>query len=1192
MRQDDTHPHRAPKAALALAAVLAAALALAAGASAAYEQTGIFAGTEAAPEVPGVFGEEVQLGGVTGMAVNYTGAGGVPKGTVYAATNVPFFGFGVAMYVPSGEGLEFAAAWSVRAEAVAYERCGPLVASSCAPRVQALAGGVDVNVDQATGNVYAFNGNNSVAGRSMVVEYKADGAEEITRFGVKAENGKTTAETPTEIHLSYYPGGIAVDGAGTVYVFDVNTSDNYYHRLMVFKPESPEDFAHYEYAGQVAAAFGLGSWPLQPVADAAGHIYIASAGEGYVEEYDPSRPEAGPICSFSFAKGGITAVTVDPLSEEVFFFSEKKTKAVHRLAPCDEEGKFVEVESVTVAPERDDLYGLAFDPARQLSPARSPGVLYGGAPEAEPAVGKGQPGRGSLGYIFSGAEELFPTVSAEAVSRVSASGALLHAEVDPESYPTHYVFQYLSEAAYLQGGESFAGAAEAPLGGGDLEGAKGAVAVAAAIAGLDPDTAYRYRLVASSHCSPEDEAKVCEEAGPAAGFHTFAVLAPGLPDRRAYELVSPAQKNGGQVVPADSGRGTCGRLECKPGNSYTRFPMQSSPDGGAIVYEGTPFSPVGGAVAENQYIARRDPAAGWSTTNLTPLLLASKDGGGYKAFDPTLGSGLFQQRQSSLAAAAPSEYPDLYTQPTAAPLSLDPLLTAAPPNRAPGSGSGSLKLSYAGASTDLSRVFFEANDALSGPTPYAPAPGGGPAGETNLYEWAGGRLALVNVDPGNATSTAGAKFGAGQAVTVAQAISADGSHAYWSSGAGQLYVRIDAQQTREIHDPGAFLSASADGSEVLLDDGCLYSLATEECEDLTLDSAETHQGGFEGILGQSEDLARVYFVDTAVLSGEEENEAGEKAQPGKPNLYLWDRGATSFVSTLLATDNSNTSKAADWRASPSARTAQASPNGRWVAFLSTAPLTGYGNAGPCEHTGGGETLTVPCQEAFLYDSATGKLRCPSCDPSGAAPLGDTVLRRIEGAISALPQPRYLTDSGRLYFDSPNSLLPTDTNEGVEDVYQFEPGGVGGCQRPGGCVALISAGSGELDSNFLAIDTGASSVFFTTRDQLALKDRDELVNLYVAREGGGIPAESETARGECQGEACQPSPRSPSEATPASAAFAGAGNLKEGDKPKRRCPKGKKKVKRHGKARCVKRHKAHRRHKRHARRAGRNRGARR
>src|SRR5690349_9632368 len=52
----------------------------------AYEQVGNFAGT------PGLlkkqdseFPEEVQLGGVGGMAVNVNGAGGVAAGTLYAA---------------------------------------------------------------------------------------------------------------------------------------------------------------------------------------------------------------------------------------------------------------------------------------------------------------------------------------------------------------------------------------------------------------------------------------------------------------------------------------------------------------------------------------------------------------------------------------------------------------------------------------------------------------------------------------------------------------------------------------------------------------------------------------------------------------------------------------------------------------------------------------------------------------------------------------------------------------------------------------------------------------------------------------------------------------------------------------------------------------------------------------------------
>ena len=63
--------------------------------------------------------------------------------------------------------------------------------------------------------------------------------------------------------------------------------------------------------------------------------------------------------------------------------------------------------------------------------------------------------------------------------------------------------------------------------------------------------------------------------------------------------------------------------------------------------------------------------------------------------------------------------------------------------------------------------------------------------------------------------------------------------------------------------------------------------------------------------------------------------------------------------------------------------------------------------------------------------------------------------------SALFQSRYLSDEGRLYFNSPDNLVPAAKN-GKEDVYEYEPSGVGSCQSAsGGCVSLISGG--ELGS---------------------------------------------------------------------------------------------------------------------------------
>ncbi len=129
-----------------------------------------------------------------------------------------------------------------------------------------------------------------------------------------------------------------------------------------------------------------------------------------------------------------------------------------------------------------------------------------------------------------------------------------------------------------------------------------------------------------------------------------------------------------------------------------------------------------------------------------------------------------------------------------------------------------------------------------------------------------------------------------------RAISEDGSRIFWSEEpSGQLYVRIDGEETREIDDSGLFLTASADGSKVLLDNGCLYEVDAEACEeDLT-----QGQGGFKGILGSADDLSRIYFIDTAVLTGGEENANGEAAEAGENNLYAWEEGAATFVGVLL-----------------------------------------------------------------------------------------------------------------------------------------------------------------------------------------------------------------------------------------------------------------------------------------------------
>ena len=1202
------------KAALATTALCLALLALASSAQAAYQQLpepdGVFGGSTTPIEEGKEFPEEVQLGGTAAMAVNRSGAGEVPAGTVYAVHQGLKVDQStrVAMFEPkAGGGLEFAESWTVSGSE-AYERCGPLLGVDgegkaehpCAPQVDGGAeSNVGIDVDQSTGYVYVYDRGLArnepsgpvVAGNKVIVTYKADGSEVVGRFGEQAAGGQTVAESPTKVHGAFSSDVLAVNGAGEAFVYDEVRLGESYQRLMVFRPHEG-DYADYEYVGEVAAASHA---PKAPAFDEAGNLYVAGLGGsgGHVEALPHETPGAypnpaqAPRCEYKVKGASLMAMSVDPATGEPFYSSEKRPNRIGHLGPCDESthefAEAAEPEEIALEPAPEFVYGLAFDPARETGEARPDGALYAASPgptESQYAEG----GYSALGYAFGRPEEQAPKVTAESVSAVTSSGALAHATIDPVGFATHYTFQYMTEAEYEAAGESFEGASEAPSGGAGIGASGGVQSVSVALGPLTPDTEYRFRVVLSSECEGK-EAPPCEGAGEAKALHTYPTGITPLPDGRAWELVSPAQKYGGEVLPAAPNvfsSFVC--TGCKPGYFANRFPMQSAPGGNAVAYEGTAFG-AGGAKLGNEYVARRDPSTGWETAKPMPALLL----GGYQGFTSQLTQAVLAQPGGypTLAPGAPTGYANLYAQPTASPFALTPLLAGGLSFHR---GAEEFNVSYADASADGSRVFFAANDALSGETPYAPAAEDGGAAKFNLYESHEGRLALVNVMPGNAETHPGASFATASANTV----SADGRRAYFSDESGQVYVREDARRTREIPDGGKFLSASKDGSKVLLGDGFLYDLETNTGVDLS-----EGKGGFEGALGQSEDLSHLYFVDGEVLD-ETPNEAGEEAEAGKNNLYAWQQGGHAhFVARLADEDNAanGTGKVSDWLANPAHRTAEASPDGRYLAFLTQRPLdAGYDNNGPCTYVPVTETepthyVDGPCPEAYLYDSVTARLVCASCNPSGSAPLGWSVLRRINDG-GAFPQPRYLTDTGRLFFDSEDSLSPLDTNEGAEDVYEWEPGGVGSCTQAGGCVALISAGREREDSNFVAINEGGegapggADVFFTTRDRLVAKDTDELFDLYDAREGGGEPGESETQRSECQGESCQPSPNPPSEVTPASAAFAGAGNLAQGNPSKPRCPKGRKQVKRKGKTRCVAKHakRHHRKHRRHHKRA--------
>jgi Tol biopolymer transport system component len=328
------------------------------------------------------------------------------------------------------------------------------------------------------------------------------------------------------------------------------------------------------------------------------------------------------------------------------------------------------------------------------------------------------------------------------------------------------------------------------------------------------------------------------------------------------------------------------------------------------------------------------------------------------------------------------------------------------------------------------------------------------------------------------------------------AISADGNRVYFTR-AGNLYLREGAQ-SKQIDEAqgggGVFQTASTDGRFAFFTKaGHLYryDATSEAATDLT------SGGGVEGVLGASEDGSRSYY----------------QASTG---LFLWSSGTTTEVAP-----GPNATAPSDYP--PATGTARVSADGSHLLFLSTAELTGYENNG--------------AMEVFLSGPPVGggqaKLSCVSCNPTGERPRGASL---ISGAISngqsetatQLYKPRSLSaDGNRVFFESADDLSARDSNKD-QDVYEWEAIGVGNCAREGGCVQLISSGSGEGSAHFIDASADGSDAFFLTDASLAFGDPGSF-DLYDAREGGGFPPPPNTIA--CDGDACQPLPEAPEDPTP-------------------------------------------------------------
>lgn len=671
---------------------------------------------------------------------------------------------------------------------------------------------------------------------------------------------------------------------------------------------------------------------------------------------------------------------------------------------------------------------------------------------------------------------------------MTATSARLSGEVtlDP-GHETTYYFRYLPESRYREniaaGREPFANASKKPSDGAGIAAGPSTATVAQLVTGLVPETAYRYQLYAYNGGGAS--------AGNALPFTTQRLGgALVLPDARGWEMVSPIQKNGGQVD--------------GPGEDADGGVLQAAADGNSVTYNSSvSFEGGEGAPPASQYISRRG-AEGWSTQNITtPTVSGAYDtvSGGvpYQIFSPDLARGLLSNGRRCREGGegcgvanppfpgteAPTGYRNYYLRDNAS-NSFRALLGGAAIARTPLS-SANFEVSLAGTTPDLTHVVLASCAALTPEAVEVRAGEGCEEGRQNLYEWQSGGLQAVNLLPGETGTTPGASLAAPSG-----AISEDGGRVYFGEAEeGGLYLHEAGSATRLLPEtsgrPADFQTASADGSVAFFLDGedlYRYRPATGTSESIAT--------GVRGVLGASADGSVLYFQ-------------------GPSGLMRWTTAGTAVVAPGV-------SAATPSDYPPATGTARVSADGNILVFLSeeAEALSGYDN------TALGTTQKVT--EVYRFDAAAASLDCLSCNPTGERPLGASSIPGAvaNGAIDAY-RPRALSTSGsRAFFDSVDSLVPQDSNE-ASDVYEWEAAGTGTCAAAHGCLALISNGKSAEGSFFADASAGGSDIFFRTAASLVPSDPGSY-DLYDAREGGGFPVPTPPLA--CEGDACQSLPSEP------------------------------------------------------------------
>ena len=172
-----------------------------------------------------------------------------------------------------------------------------------------------------------------------------------------------------------------------------------------------------------------------------------------------------------------------------------------------------------------------------------------------------------------------------------------------------------------------------------------------------------------------------------------------------------------------------------------------------------------------------------------------------------------------------------------------------------------------------------------------------------------------------------------------------------------------------------------------------------------------------------------------------------------------------------------------------------------MALVTSSQLTSYDNAGH--------------QEMYTYTPSSGLIVCDSCNPDGKPPTVN---------VQASQDGLFLTNDGRTFFSTTESLVPQDSNRGI-DVYEFVEGRPQLITPGTGTATLgenvITATAADEVPGLIGVSANGADVYFGTFDPLIAQDHNgNFYKIYDARTDGGFPLPPPsppcTAAEECHG----------------------------------------------------------------------------